>query len=101
MSVYVVLVDDNFHYMDEQERLRHGAFLTKEEAVAACRELVDTWLADTHKPGMTALELYELYVMFGEDPYVVPPSGAVEVEFSARAYARERAGTVCGQPKAE
>jgi hypothetical protein len=50
---------------------------------------------------MTALELYELYVMFGEDPYVVPPSGAVEVEFSARAYARERAGTVCGQPKAE
>jgi hypothetical protein len=101
MSAYVVMVDDNFHYMDEAARLRHGAFMTAEDAVRACRTLVDQWLAHNHKPGMTALELYELYVMFGEDPYVIAPSGAAEVEFSARGYARERAGLVCGPPKAE
>lgn len=25
---YVVLVDDNFHYMDESERYKHGVYLT-------------------------------------------------------------------------
>jgi hypothetical protein len=101
MSAYVVMVDDNFHYMDAATRLRHGVFLTAGDAVRACQVLVDLWLAHNHKPGMTALELYELYVMFGEDPYVVAPSGAAEVDFSARAYARERAGTMCGPPQAE
>jgi hypothetical protein len=33
---YQVLIDDNFHYQDESERVKHGVFATSEEAVAAC-----------------------------------------------------------------
>jgi hypothetical protein len=46
------MVDDNFHYMEEDERRELGTFATLEEALAACRTLVDRWLADNHKPGM-------------------------------------------------
>jgi hypothetical protein len=38
---YQVLIDDNFHYQDESERVKHGVFATSEEAVAACRSIVD------------------------------------------------------------
>jgi hypothetical protein len=43
------------------------------------------------KPGMTANELYKLYVAFGPDPFVVPfnPKDS-SVKFSAWAYAKER-----------
>ena len=53
MSKYHVLVDDNFHYMDEKERRELGAFATLEDALAACRAFVDHWLVENHKPGMT------------------------------------------------
>ena len=33
---YAVLVDDNFHYMEEDERRLHGSFATIEEAISAC-----------------------------------------------------------------
>jgi hypothetical protein len=29
---YQVLIDDNFHYQDESERVKHGVFATPEEA---------------------------------------------------------------------
>lgn len=34
---YEVYVDDNFHFMDESERYKLGAFETCEEAIAACK----------------------------------------------------------------
>ena len=37
MSRYKVMVDDNFHHMDEDERYQHGVFLTAEEAISACK----------------------------------------------------------------
>jgi hypothetical protein len=32
---YQVLIDDNFHYRDESERVKHGVFVTRDEADSA------------------------------------------------------------------
>jgi hypothetical protein len=96
MGSYRVMVDDNFHYMDEDERGQAGSFATAEEAIAACRKLVDDWLARHHKPGMTADELYDHYISFGDDPFVVATQGAAAADFSAWTYARERTRAICG-----
>jgi hypothetical protein len=90
---YRVLVDDNYHYMDESERYEHGEFDTLEEAVVACKRIVDEFLTANYKPGMSAGELEELYKMFGEDPWVA--GGGPEVKFSAWTYASERAREIC------
>jgi hypothetical protein len=85
------MVDDNFHYMDESERYEHGVFATAEEAIAACKRIVDEHLKGAFKPGMTEKELYEIYTSFGEDPFVVPVANTEEaVHFSAWNYARLR-----------
>ena len=95
MSRYKVMVDDNFHYMDEDERYHHGIFSTAEEAIAACKRIVDENLENQVKPGMTATELYESYTNFGSDPFVVTLSPADErIDFSAWDYARERSQIV-------
>jgi len=97
MSPYTVMVDDNFHYMDEDERREYGTFATVEEALATCRKLVDDWLAQHHKPDMTAAKLCELCVAFGEDPFIVAVrEGGAPAAFSAWDYARERAAVICG-----
>jgi hypothetical protein len=91
MSRYKVVVDDNFHYMDEDERSEHGTFATAAEALDACRRRVDESLLAEFKYGDTADELYERYASFGDDPFVVALGDAPKVEFSAHIYARERA----------
>jgi hypothetical protein len=96
MSQFTVMIDDNFHYMDDSHRLEFGRYDTAAEAVAACRRIVDQWLLEHYKPRMTAKELFELYVGFGEDPYVVPPVKALATGFSAWDYAQERAYALCG-----
>jgi len=97
MPSYTVMVDDNFHYMDPDERWEYGTYPTIDEAMAMCRQLVDSWLADHHKPGMTAAELYEQYSFFGDDPFIVGLEGSDErVPFSARDYARARVEIICG-----
>jgi hypothetical protein len=70
--VYKGYVDDAFHYMDERARYDHGSFRTADEAIAACRRIVGSDLADYAKQnsGITAAHFYELYVMFGHDPLV-------------------------------
>jgi hypothetical protein len=65
------MVDDNFHYQDEDERWQYGVFLMEEEAIAACKRIVDSDLESNFKPGMTATELYELYTLFGDDLFIV------------------------------
>jgi hypothetical protein len=91
MSRYKVLVDDNFHYQDEDERYELGIFATPEEAVAACKRLVDEDLENAFQPGDTGATLYERYTMFGEDPFIVAlDEGAAAIRFSAWDYAKER-----------
>ena len=46
-----------------KERYQHGVFSTAEEAIAACKRIVDEDLEQALKPGMSAAELYESYVL--------------------------------------
>ena len=66
MSPYKVMVDDNFHYMAEDERWEYGTFATAEQ-------------------------LFVRYTSFGDDPFIVALDDAEKVEFSASAYAEQRA----------
>jgi hypothetical protein len=100
MSRYKVMVDDNFHYMEEDKRYQHGVFPTVEEATAACKHIVDTDLNELTKPGMTASELYDAYTQFGRDPFIVCVKPDDErVRFSAWGYAEERSRVVASQRK--
>ncbi len=91
VSRYKVIVNDNFHYMDEDERYELGTFSTLEEAVAACKQIVDADLTGWAERNITADELYNLYVSFGEDPFIVTLDPKDEqATFSAWDYAKER-----------
>lgn len=91
MSPYKVMVDDNFHYTDEDERSEYGTFPTAEEALEVARRLVDDALLAQYVDGETADRLFERYKSFGDDPFVVAFGGAPDVAFSAWTYARQRA----------
>lgn len=91
---YVVMVDDNFHYMDEDERYKHGEFADSGVATEHCRQIVDEYLASAYKPGMSAKELWDSYVSFGEDPFIVSVD-APQARFSAWDYAKERCQVLC------
>jgi hypothetical protein len=97
MPRYKVMVDDNFHYQKEDERTEQGVYDTMEDAIAACRAIVDQSLEEwQHRPGISAKELYDLYVLFGDDPFVVVLDGGDErAEFSAWNYANERCQIIC------
>lgn len=93
---FKVMVDDNYHYMDQSERYALGEYATLEEATMAARQVVDEFLQSAHQPGMDAGELMTQYVMFGEDPFIIcsdPAFGGVL--FSAREYARWRCDMLC------
>ncbi|SHG79307.1 hypothetical protein SAMN05443248_2674 [Bradyrhizobium erythrophlei] len=97
--MYRVLIDDNFHYQDESERVTHGVFATADEALAACRSIVDQSLTGAFEPGMSATDLYERYTLFGDDPFIVvlDPKDT-PVAFSAWDYARERCAVIAHDP---
>lgn len=62
-------------------------------ALSEARGIVDQCLSEYHKPGMTADEVFHMYMLFGDDPSISPvPDGQ---GFSAWDYARERAGVLC------
>ena len=66
---YKVVVDDNFHYMDESERYTHGEFESFDIALSAAKALVDAELRSLYRSGITADELYSHYTSFGNDPH--------------------------------
>jgi hypothetical protein len=76
---WIVRVDDNFHYGDEDERYRYGGYDDYDEAVAACRKIVDEYLESASAD--TAEALWDSYTSFGEDPWIdaPPPSRIREV----------------------
>ena len=92
---FKVLVDDNYHYMDESERYAAGEFATLAEAIAAAQKIVDEYLLSAYQPGMTEDELGASYAMFGDDPFIVSEE-LRGVPFSARDYARQRVAEMCG-----
>ena len=91
---YKVLVDDNFHYQDEDERYEQGQFETYEAALEAAQTIVNEFLASEYRPGMTAEQLYEQYTGFGEDPFIKPHPDDRE-RFSAWDYAKKRCEEIC------
>ncbi|KRQ17665.1 hypothetical protein AOQ71_01380 [Bradyrhizobium manausense] len=85
------MIDDNFHFGRGDERNEHGVFSSAEEAIAACKRIVDEDLKNSYRPGMSEAELYETYTMFGDDPFVMPIDKADKsITFSAWDYAKER-----------
>jgi hypothetical protein len=92
---FTIVIADNFHYMDESAYMTHGYFETLDAAIAAARDIVDQWLGATYKPGMTSDELYQQYMLFGEDPFVRGPEVRAET-FSAWTYAEQRCAALCG-----
>jgi hypothetical protein len=92
MSPYKVMADDNFHYLEEDKRREGPTYATAEEALEACRRVVDQSLLHQYEQGgITAETLYDRYTDFGDDPFVVALDGSPKVDFSAWNYARERA----------
>jgi hypothetical protein len=65
---YQIYVDDNFHYMDEDERYFGGSYADCQSAINKCMDIVNSFLMDAYKEGMTAAELLSQYKSFGEDP---------------------------------
>jgi hypothetical protein len=101
MPRYRVMVDDNLHYQESSQRWEQGTYETAEEALAACRGIVDRWLENEYRPGISAETLWDRYTSFGDDPFVVVVDGAVDkVTFSAWSYAKERCREICGGPAA-
>jgi hypothetical protein len=94
---YLLRMADHFHYMDESESYDLDRYETAAAAVAEARRLVDEELLQLHKPGMDAAELFTMYGMFGDDPYILAEGGAPPAGFSAWTYARERAGQLTGR----
>ncbi len=94
---YEVYVDDNFHFMDENERYKLAEFDTCEEATAACKKIVDDFLEKGYKEGMSFQELYGGYTGFGEDPFII--SNDKSCFFSAWTYAKKRSTELCGAEK--
>jgi hypothetical protein len=98
MPRYKVMVDDNFHYMESDHRREHGTYETVEEAIATCRGIVDRSLKEGYEPGISAKALYDGYVSFGDDPFIVVLDGTDDkAKFSAWTYAQERSRVICGE----
>ena len=91
---YKVFVDDNFHYMDENERYAHGEFDSCESAIEACKRIVDEFLLSYNLDRATPEYLWQQYAFFGEDPFIV--SSDPGCSFSARDYASRRCRELCG-----
>jgi hypothetical protein len=83
---FTVMVDDNFHYTDEDHRYKHGEFSTYADAVDACKKMLDEELADMLKQGIDPKDLSSQWAMFGSDPFII---GGSEI-FSSRDYLAEK-----------
>ncbi|MCC5944563.1 MAG: hypothetical protein JJT94_06475 [Bernardetiaceae bacterium] len=88
---YVVMVDDNYHYADEDARYKYGEYDTPEEAIHICKKIVENSIK--YKAGVTAKQLLSDYTMFGDSPFVLGGG----VHFSASDYAKEYCEKICTQ----
>lgn len=87
---YTVVVDDNFHAMDPEERYDAGVFPSAESATRHARSIIDTFLQNQFVQTMDANELYHLFCVYGECSKIQPECG-----FSPFAYARIRCNELC------
>jgi hypothetical protein len=88
-SCYIVVVDDNYHYMDEDERYVVGIYEDCESAVAQCKEMVDEHILKSFNGHETEKAIWDDYMSFGEDPWIIS-FGSEKCSFSAWNYAKEK-----------
>jgi hypothetical protein len=91
---FTVLVDDNFHFMNEDERWTAGTYGSLREALDECLQIVGQDLRQGYRADITATDLYESYTMMGDDPSI---SGPMKTVFSAWNYAKELAEFLAGK----
>lgn len=88
------MVDDNFHFMDEDERWTAGNYGSLRGALDKCLQMVGQDLRKDYRADTTATDLYESYTMMGDDPFITGPMKTV---FSAWNYAKELAEFLAGK----
>ncbi len=88
MKKYIVYVDDNYHNGDEKERYTLGEFKTRDEALAACKNKVEEYFQRIEKGKHSFTELWQGYMIYGEDPFIYNDDD--KVPFSAWEYAKQR-----------
>jgi hypothetical protein len=90
---YELYVDDNYNYMDDDERYKAGEFDTIDEAIAAAKKIVDEFLLLTCKkrPDISSEELYAVYKTSGEDPWIHPNY----TDYNSWDYAEARCKEIC------
>ena len=97
-GLYLIYEDDNFHFMDTDERIFVGEYDIYAQALSACRSRVMKWLWEKMKEnpelGGWGEALYEFYLSFGPDPFIVPRPPSRK-KFSAWDYARK----LCNLPE--
>lgn len=90
---YAVWAHHSFHLSGEAEKYLVGRFDSCDEALEACRRLVEEFLESSYQEEMSPETLMEEYEASGPDPYIEPRRE--ECVFRAREWARERAAEVC------
>ena len=75
---YRVMIDDNFHYMDESYRECAGTFQHYEDALEVARKI--TFESVVENQSVTAAETLKNYKGFGDDPFIQPFGGAPRPE---------------------
>ena len=93
--MYRLYIDADARQMDTTARAMHGEYATYAEAVAAARDWVDELLEGSHRPGMTAEALLEVYARRGEEPFILPEKEPDR--FDAREYAVARCAAICAK----
>lgn len=86
MKPYIVYIDDNFHYMDESERIKIGDYDDCQSAIVVCKTMGDKFLAGCDS-NCTADEMFKHYTSCGEDPWIA--SKNQDCKFSAWDYAKD------------
>ncbi len=89
MARYRVLIDENFHFMEESHRYEHGVFEPVDEAIAVCRKIVDSNLG-LYSRGMSAAALYLRHEHFSADPLWDDRPRRFDAKISAWDYGAER-----------
>ena len=101
MATYKLFVDENFHFMDADERYCFGSYPTYGEAVTAAKKIIDDFLTNGDRSTMTAEELFTGWVHYGDSPFIVERIITEHEQkttdlFSAREYTRARCQEICG-----
>lgn len=86
---FKVLYDENGAFMDEEARSTHGIFATPEEAIAACRRIVDADLEEVAGAGDTPTSILSSWQAWWRDPFIVALDTEPAPPFSAWTYAEE------------